>query len=653
MLHSLKRILIGKPLPSNEEQHQRLSKRVGLAVFASDAISSTAYATEEILFVLFPVAGYVSLKYLVPLAWIVVVLLVIVATSYRQTIKAYPSGGGSYVVARENLGVWPALVAGSSLLVDYVLTVAVSVSAGVAAITSAVTGLANARVLLCIAAIAIIAIANLRGVKESGRVFAVPTYAYIFSLVILLVVGLSKSFFGNLGRIDPNPQRLEEIRKNAEFAQGASLFLLMRAFSSGAVALTGVEAISNGVSAFKKPESKNASTTLVWMATVLGSMFFGVSVLAHRLHPIPSEHETVLSQLARQVYGGSGVMYWIMQVTTFSILILAANTAFADFPRLSSILAKDRYLPRQFANRGDRLVFSNGVIILAVFASLLIIAFGGKTNALIPLYAVGVFVAFTLSQAGMVVHHRRLREPAWQRGLAINAIGCVATFIVAIIIMSTKFTKGAWVPMVVIPIVMVLLHSTHRHYQRVANLLRIPTDFNPIQRGNTVVVLVSGVHRSSMQAIAFAKSMHPDRLVCATACDEDQAAFLMADWQRFGVRNKLDVELTVIDSPYREVTKPLLAFLDELRAQFPNDNTTIILPELVVDRWWEQLLHNQSALALKARLLFRPRTVVVSVPLHLNPSYHEVEAGSFMLDSKEADEPETITDIPVAADRDL
>jgi amino acid transporter len=649
LLHSLKRIVIGKPLPSNEEQHQRLSKRVGLAVFASDAISSTAYATEEILFVLFPIAGFVSLKYLVPLAWIVVLLLAIVATSYRQTIKAYPSGGGSYVVARENLGVWPSLVAGSSLLVDYVLTVAVSVSAGVAAITSAVGGLADYRVLLCLIAIAIIAVANLRGVKESGRVFAVPTYAYIISLVVLLVVGLSRSFFGDLGHIPENADRLEEISKNAAFAQGASLFLLMRAFSSGAVALTGVEAISNGVSAFKKPESKNASTTLVWMAAILGSMFFGVSVLAHRLHPIPSEHETVLSQVARQVYGGSGVMYWIMQVTTFAILILAANTAFADFPRLSSILAKDRYLPRQFANRGDRLVFSNGVVILAVFAGLLIVAFGGKTNLLIPLYAVGVFVAFTLSQAGMVVHHRKHREPAWQRGLVINAVGCVATFIVAIIIMATKFTKGAWVPMVVIPMVMVLLHSTHRHYQRVGNLLRIQRDFNPIQRKNTVVVLVSGVHRSSMQAMAFAKSMHPDRLVCATACDEDQAAFLTSEWERFEVRRKLGVELTVIDSPYREVTRPLLAFLDELRAQHPDDNTTVILPELVVDRWWEQLLHNQSALALKARLLFRPRTIVVSVPLHLNPSYHEVEAGSFALDCQ--GEPDTITDVAVAAER--
>ena len=650
MLRTFKRLVIGRPLPSSEEQHQRLTKKVGLAVFASDAISSTAYATEEILFVLFPVAGFVSLRYLVPLGWIVVVLLAIVATSYRQTIKAYPSGGGSYVVARENLGVWPSLVAGSSLLVDYVLTVAVSVSAGVAAITSAVEGLADARVLLCIIAIAVIAIANLRGVKESGRVFALPTYAYVVSLSALLVVGLAKSFFGDLGRIPEDPERVEEIMQGTAFAQGASLFLLARAFSSGAVALTGVEAISNGVSAFKKPESKNASMTLVWMATILGTLFFGVSVLAHRLHPVPSEHETVLSQLTRQVYSGSGILYWTMQITTFAILILAANTAFADFPRLSSILAKDRYLPRQFANRGDRLVFSNGIVILGVFAALLIVAFGGRTNALIPLYAVGVFVAFTLSQAGMVVHHRTEREPGWQRGLAINAVGCAATFVVALIIMWTKFTKGAWVPIVVIPIVMLLLHATHRHYLRVTNLLRIQPDFNPIQRHNTVVVLVSGVHRSSMQAIAFAKSMHPDRLICATACDDEQAEFLRADWQRFAVQQKLGVELTVIESPYREVTKPLLAFLDELRAQHPHDNTTVILPELVVDRWWEQLLHNQSALALKARLLFRPRTVVVSVPLHLNPTYHEVEAGSFELDCNNL--PETITDIPISVRSD-
>jgi amino acid transporter len=618
---SLKRLLIGKPLPSHEEKHQRLTKRVGLAVFASDAISSTAYATEEILHVIFPIAGFASLRYLNPMAFLVVVLLALVATSYRQTIRAYPSGGGSYVVARENLGTAPSLVAGSSLLVDYVLTVAVSVSAGIAAITSAVDGIAGQRVLLCLLAIGIIMVANLRGVKESGRIFAVPTYAYIVSLVVLLAIGLSRSFFGHLGSIAEDPERVEQVRRNAQFASGVGLYYLMRGFSSGAVALTGVEAISNGVGAFKQPESKNATTTLVWMAGLLGTLFFGVSVLAHRLDPVPSENETILSQLARHVYGGSGFMYWVMQITTFAILILAANTAFADFPRLASILSKDRYLPRQFANRGDRLVFSNGVVILGLFAGLLIIAFGGDTTRLIPLYAVGVFVAFTLSQAGMVVHHRNGREPGWRRSLVVNAVGCVATFIVAIVIMVSKFTEGAWVPMLVIPIVMLLLFVTHRHYVRVANLLRVSPDFRPVERGNTVVVLISGVHRSSLEAIAFARRLRPDHLVCATVADAEQAELVRADWQRYGIRARLEV----VDSPYRELTRPLLQFLDEVERRYPNDNITVVLPELVVDRWWEHLLHNQSALALKARLLFRPRTVVVSVPLHLNPRYNEVE----------------------------
>lgn len=629
MYTTIKRVLIGKPLPSHEEQHQRLSNKVGLAVFASDAISSTAYATEEILFVIFPIAGFASLKYLNPMAFVVLALLVIVTTSYKQTIKAYPSGGGSYVVARENLGVVPSLVAGASLLVDYVLTVAVSVSAGIAAITSAVDGLGDYRVLLCLAAILIIMLANLRGVKESGRVFAVPTYGYIVSLAVLLAIGLGRSFFGDLKPIPPDAERLEEIRKQAEFATSVGLFYLLRGFASGAVALSGIEAISNGVGAFKEPTSKNASKTLVWMASMLGVLFLGISVLAHRLEPIPSEHETVLSQVTRQVYGGTGAMYWIMQVFTFGILILAANTAFADFPRIASFLSKDRYMPRQFANRGDRLVFSNGVLILSVFASVLIVAFGGNTARLIPLYAVGVFLAFTLSQAGMVVHHRKTREPGWQLGMAVNGVGTVATAVVLLVVMITKFMIGAWVPIVVIPLVMVLLWITHKHYVRVANLLRVQPDWQPAVRGNTSVVLVSGVHRSSLEAIAFAKRLRPDNLVCATVCDAEQAEHLRADWARF----KVDETLEVIDSPYRELTRPLLAFLDEVSARHPNDNMTVILPELVVERWWEQLLHNQSALTLKARLLFRPRTIVISVPLHLNPKYHEVsplpgEAGA-------------------------
>ncbi len=616
----LKRVVIGKPLPSHEEQHQRLSNKVGLAVFASDAISSTAYATEEILFVIFPIAGFASLKYLNPMAFVVLVLLVIVATSYKQTIKAYPSGGGSYVVARENLGVIPSLVAGASLLVDYVLTVAVSVSAGVAAITSAVSGLGDYRVLMCLAAILIIMLANLRGVKESGRVFAVPTYGYIISLTVLLAIGLSRSFFGNLKPIPVDAERIAAIKHQADFAKTVGLFYLLRGFASGAVALSGIEAISNGVGAFTEPASKNASKTLVWMASILGALFLGISVLAHRLRPIPSHDETLLSQVARHVYGGTGFMYWSMQVLTFGILILAANTAFADFPRIASFLSKDRFMPRQFANRGDRLVFSNGVLILSVFASILIVAFGGDTTRLIPLYAVGVFCAFTLSQAGMVVHHRKEREPGWRWGMFVNGVGTVATAIVLLVVIISKFTIGAWVPIVVIPIVMMLLWTTHKHYVRVANLLRVQPDWKPETRGNTTVVLVSGVHRSSLEAIAFAKRLRPDNLVCATVADEEQAEHIRADWAKFGI----DADLEVVDSPYRELTRPLLRFLDEVSARHPNDDMTVILPELVVERWWEQLLHNQSALALKARLLFRPRTILISVPLHLNPRYHEV-----------------------------
>ena len=620
MYSKLKRVLIGKPLPSHDEQHQRLSNKVGLAVFASDAISSTAYATEEILFVIFPIAGFASLKYLNPMAFVVLVLLVIVATSYKQTIKAYPSGGGSYVVARENLGVIPSLVAGASLLVDYVLTVAVSVSAGVAAITSAVSGLGDYRVLMCLLAILIIMLANLRGVKESGRVFAVPTYGYIISLAILLAIGLSRSFFGNLKPIPVDAERIAAIKHQADFAKTVGLFYLLRGFASGAVALSGIEAISNGVGAFTEPASKNASKTLVWMASILGALFLGISVLAHRLRPVPSHDETLLSQVARHVYGGTGFMYWSMQILTFGILILAANTAFADFPRIASFLSKDRFMPRQFANRGDRLVFSNGVLILSVFASILIVAFGGDTTRLIPLYAVGVFCAFTLSQAGMVVHHRKEREPGWRWGMFVNGVGTVATAIVLLVVIISKFTIGAWVPIVVIPIVMMLLWTTHKHYVRVANLLRVQPDWKPESRGNTSVVLVSGVHRSSLEAIAFAKRLRPDNLVCATVADEEQAENIRADWAKFGI----DADLEVIDSPYRELTRPLLRFLDEVSARHPNDNMTVILPELVVERWWEQLLHNQSALALKARLLFRPRTILISVPLHLNPRYHEV-----------------------------
>jgi len=615
---TLKRLLVGRPLATSEQEHQRINKTVALAVFSSDAISSTAYATEEILFVIAvaPSSLALGLSKLVPIAIMVIILLVLVATSYRQTIFAYPSGGGSYIVSRENLGEMPSLVAGASLLVDYILTVAVSISAGVAAIISIpqFRDLADHRVAVCFVIIIFITLANLRGVKESGQLFAFPTYAYIAMITALVFLGLTKEWFGWFGGISPIPFDPAEAAPGVVAAGGSlSLFILLRGFSSGAVALTGVEAISNGVPAFRRNESRNAATTLVWMATILGTLFLGVSILAHRLHPYPSEDVTVFAQMGKQVFGDN-VVFWFLQLTTAGILTLAANTAYADFPRLSSIIARDGYLPRQLANRGDRLVFSNGVLVLAGVAMLLIFAFGGKTNALIPLYAVGVFLSFTLSQWGMVKHHQKEREPNWQRGVAINGVGAFATAIVTIIISVTKFTKGAWIPIVVIPVIVVVFKSIKSHYASVASSLRVPTEYRPRRMNHTVVVLVGSVHRGVLEALAYAKSLHPDRLLAVTVVsDQEEQDKIERSWSALDI----DVALEIVHSPYRELTAPIMRFVDELDARYENSVITVVLPEFVVGSWWGQLLHNQSALLLKARLLFRKGTVVTSVPYHL------------------------------------
>ncbi len=610
----MKRVIVGKPLESHLEAHQRLGKPTALAVFASDAISSTAYATEEILQVLVPLAGIAALDYLIPLSLVVVVLLAIVVTSYHQTIHAYPGGGGSYVVSRENLGTNPSLVAGASLLVDYTLTVAVSISAGVAAITSAVPSLRGQEVLLCVGIIVILTLGNLRGVKESGRLFAFPTYGYIVFLGALIIYGLYRSYTGDLQPLPPDQESLNHFTQNGSLLTGVTLFALLRAFSSGAVALSGVEAISNGVSAFRKPEPRNAGRTLTAMGLILGSSFFGISLLAHRLQPTLQENQTVLSTLGRTVFG-DGLAYFLLQGFTAAILTLAANTAYADFPRLSSIMAGDRFLPRQLANRGDRLVFSNGILVLAGGAMVLVTAFGGDTTALIPLYAVGVFCAFTLSQAGMVVHHWRLREPAWRRGIAINATGAVATFIVLLVVLISKFTIGAWIPAVLIPIIVVALRRVHRHYQRVSDALSATPAWRAPSRTHTAVVLVAGVHRGSLMAIDYAKRLHPEHLLAVSiAPDEKAEASLREQWRQYG----LDLPLEVVEAPYRDLVPPVLAFLDDLDARNGEDHvTTVIVPEFVVTHWWEQVFHNQNALALKARLLFRPRTVVTSVPFHV------------------------------------
>ena len=616
----VKRIFLGRPIASADQEHQRIPKFIGLAVFSSDAISSTAYATEEILFVTAIGASSLALglDILLPVAIAVALLLVIVVTSYRRTIFAYPQGGGSYVVSRENLGRGASLVAGASILVDYILTVAVSVSAGVAAIISipAFHELVDNRVLLCLVLIGLITVVNLRGIKESGRAFTVPTYVYIVMLGILIAIGLAESISGGIDRVPFDPEAFE----GAKEAGGAlGLFLILKGFSSGAVALTGIEAIADGVPAFKKPSAKNAATTLTWMAILLGTLFFGTALLARQLHPYPSEQQTVIAQMAEQVFGG-GPIFFVMQLSTAMILVLAANTAYADFPRLSSIIAGDGFLPRQFANRGDRLVFSNGVLFLAGAAALLIVAFGGVTNALIPLYAVGVFTSFTLSQLGMVRYQLRKREGRWKAGATISAVGATATFVVLSIVAITKFTSGAWVPMVVIPLIVLLFQAIKRHYDEVATELRVEPGWRPPRLNHTVVVLVGRVHRGVLQALAYAKSLNPNRLVALSVISEpEEQERIEKAWAEY----MIDVPLEIYHSPYRELSKPVLAFVDDLDARFENDVVTIIIPEFVVSHWWEHLLHNQSALILKGRLLFRRDVVVVSVPYHLHRTPHE------------------------------
>jgi amino acid transporter len=618
MPSTIKRLLVGKPLATADEGHQRLPKVIALAVFASDAISSTAYAGEEVLLVLLPVATVQqSLNVLVPISIIVMILLAIVVTSYRQTLFAYPSGGGSYIVSKENLGETPSLVAGASLLVDYILTVAVSISAGVAAVISTKPEWNQYRVEICIACVVVMMVMNLRGVKESGRIFAGPTYIYIFGLTMLVTYGLYRVYFGGLNEIPIDAAALADIRRQSEGTalSGLTFLIVLRAFSSGAIALSGTEAISNGVPAFKKPESHNAAVTLTWMGIILGAFFFGISVLAPQLHAVPSETETLLSVMAAAVFGRGTFLYLLVQISTFAILILAANTAFADFPRLSSIIARDGFLPRQLANRGDRLVFSNGVLVLAGVAALLIIAFKGDTSALIQLYAVGVFTGFTLSQAGMVQHHRRLREPNWKRGMIINAVGTFATGLVLIVVLVSKFTEGAWIPAVLVPIIVMIFRSIHKHYQRVEDSLDVGDDYRMPRATHTVVVLVGRVHRATLAALSYAKALAPDRLVALTVVsDSEEAAAIQRQWDEHHIQIALHIE----SSPYRELAAPVIAYLDELDAQHENDIITVILPEFVLTRWWQHLLHNQSAFMLKARLLFRSNTVVISVPYHID-----------------------------------
>jgi amino acid transporter len=610
---NLKRLLVGRPLATEQLAHERLSKRIALAVFASDALSSVAYATEAILIALL-IAGSGALSYATPIAGGIALLLVIVAFSYRQTILAYPQGGGAYIVARENLGTIPSLVAAAPLLVSYVLTVAVSMSAAVAAITSAVAALEPYRVELALALIALVTVANLRGVKESGQIFAAPTYLFIATMFVLIGVGLFKLVTGQVTPAPPPHVTLLPTEPHP-----VTFFLLLRAFAAGCTALTGVEAISDGVPAFKRPESHNAARTLVAMVVILCLMFVGTTVLANAYHILPDgspEPETANSQLARAVLGASSPLYYVLQVATMLILVLASNTAYADFPRLSSFLAIDRFLPRQFAQRGDRLVFSNGVVALGALAAGLVVIFGAREQALLPLYAVGVFMSFTLSQAGMVARGLRLRPPGWWRSALVSSTGALVTGTVLMVIATTRFLEGAWAVIVLIPVLVVLLLSVRRHYVNIAAQLSLEemAPPRPVRR-HTVIVLVSGVHRGVIPALQYALSLAPDNATAVYVdLDEQATAKLRAKWQQWGS----GIPLVVLPSPYRSLLRPLMQYIDEMDAMYDDDVLTIILPEFVPAKWWQYLLHNQTGLAVKTALFFTKGKAVLSVPYHLD-----------------------------------
>jgi amino acid transporter len=605
LLPQLKRLVVGKPIPSHLAHHERLSRLTGLAVLSSDALSSVAYATEEILRVLV-LAGAAALGYASPIALIIAAILAIVVFSYRQTIHAYPSGGGAYLVSKDNLGEMPALIAAASLLIDYVLTVAVSIAAGVAAITSALPQWHVNRVEMTLAFVVLLMIGNLRGIRESGNIFAVPTYFFIGTALTLIAVGVWRALTGT---IEP----IAAAEPVASTGEPLTLFLLLTAFANGCTAMTGVEAVSNGVPAFKPPESKNAAATMLMMVVLSIAMFLGITLLAHAYGVVPNDRETVVSQLARGVFGSRGAAYYAVQVATMLILVLAANTAYADFPRLASILARDRYVPRQFMNQGDRLAFSNGIVGLSAFAALLLVLFGGDTHALIPLYMIGVFVSFTLSQAGMVVHWNRDRGPGWRSSAVINGIGALVTAVVLVVVAVTKTLEGAWIILLLIPANVAFFRMTRRHYDRVASQLTMEGWHSRGPRHNTVIVPVSGVQRAVAEAIDYAATLSTDVRAVYVNVDPAAAEQVRTAWSRLDT----PVCLVELESPYRSLMEPLLEYIEQVGVERPDGYITVVLPEFVPARWWHHLFHNQRALLIKGALLFKPNTVVTSVPFHL------------------------------------
>lgn len=619
---SWRTLMIGRPLSTADAPHQTIGKVIGLAVFASDALSSTAYSTQEMMIILVA-AGMGAFSYVVPLSLGIVVLLTILTISYEQTIHAYPNGGGAYIVARDNLGEYPALAAGAALLMDYVLTVAVSISSGVAQITSAFPDLFPYRVIISVVLVGLVMLINLRGVKESGVTFAIPTYFFVVMMFITIIVGLVKWMTGSLGVV-LDPPELEMIHS----AQTITVFLILKAFASGTTAVTGVEAISNGITAFKEPRSKNAGLTLIMMAVILGSLLMGIAILSTHVQAVPSEYETVVSQLVRTVYESRGILYLMTISATTVILIMAANTAFADFPRLGALVAADTFLPRQLAYRGSRLVYSRGIIALAVIASGLIAAFNASVTALIPLYAIGVFASFTLSQGGMARRWHKIGqlkpgeelkergsilryEKSWAFKMVINAFGAVTTLVVMTVFAITKFSDGAWIVIIVLPVLMFTFLSIHRHYSKLARRLSLD-DYVPSTRisRNRVIITLGGVHRGSLLALRYARTLSEDITAVHVSIDPEETEKIQKKWEVWGE----GIRLVILDSPYRLYIEPLMEYIDDINSRREkNEVITIVVPQFVSRHMVTNVLHSRTADLLRQFFIYQKEIVITEV----------------------------------------
>lgn len=604
MLSKVKRLLIGRPRKSTALEDEKLNKLKALAILSSDALSSVAYGTEQILLVLIT-AGFAALWYSIPISIAVLGLLVILILSYRQTIFSYPGGGGAYIVAQDNLGRAPSLIAGGSLLVDYILTVAVSSSAGTDAITSAFPSLHDHRIAIALIMIIFLTIMNLRGVTESASVLAAPIYLFVVSIFVLIISGIIHYVAGGVHAAAP---------QFGATVSNVSLFLLLKAFSSGCSALTGVEAVSNAIPNFRKPAAKNAATTLMMMGLILGCMFIGISLLAYWYGVRPNPHETVISQIANATFG-RGVMYYIIQGVTALILFLAANTAYSAFPLLAFMLAKDKYMPHMFMVRGDRLGYSNGILFLSIFSALLVIVFGGNTGNLIPLYAVGVFIPFTLSQLGMMIRWIRLKPSGWVVKLAINTVGMLTTLSITLIFIFTKFSQ-VWMVFIFLPLVLYFFMKINVHYQNTAEQLRIDiTKDKPMVKGNTIIIPVAGITRVVMNTISYAKTLSDNVVAVYVGVDDEAIRKMEQKWEEWDV----GIRLVVLKSRYRSIINPLRKFIDTVEwKKADEDHITVLIPQFITKHWWENILHNQTSLMMRAYLINYKDVIVTTVPFHLN-----------------------------------